>query len=111
LLLGLQGTAKLDAKWNMLTALDHYVAKIGVTYNSVVLRKAFRSLIFEDVRRCQWEKLTSTTFQTIFDRCAEVNDDPVDFKHFLHISCSQQMMRLVKSASLKAKENSSFQTH
>lgn len=90
---------------NMLSALDQ-AADGGVKYNSVVLRKAFKSLIFEDVKLCNWESLASTTFETIHQRCSVPTDDPVDFHNFLHVCCSQQLMRLGKNTGVKSKETS-----
>lgn len=105
LLQGLLGQVTMDPNKSLLEVLDSHAAEFGLTYNGNVIRKALRSLVFEDVKLSQYDQMVHQTLTTLRERfeageenASETADDffSLTMSHVLHKLAKQILNKRVK---------------
>lgn len=102
----------LDADNTLLNYVDNMSSSHGVQVSSSVLKKALKSLVYEDLKLCQFDNMVTHTLTTIRSRFLKDASDEEEVEHandadeFFALTLAQVAQKLAKSihAKLRAKE-------
>lgn len=98
----MQGSAQVDTTTSLIAMIDDAADQHGSQFNHVVIRKALKHLVNQDVQLADWDRLTTSTKNTIDSRF-QVGPDNVTGDAFYKILMTQTFQKLIKLASSKFK--------
>lgn len=78
--------------------------RADIDFNNNVLRKALKALMFDDFKMSDYQRMTSTTLDTIKDRYVAGDDSEAEGGNamgFFSLTCCQVLLKLVKNISGK----------
>ena len=110
---GLLGQVTLDSDQTLLGFLDAASSDHGMSFNSSVIRRALKQLMYDDLKLCEFTAMTTTTYTIIKDRFIQDVEEPdVTSDTFYMMTCAQVLGKLVKSlqSKVRSKEILSLKT-
>ncbi|CAK9007265.1 unnamed protein product [Durusdinium trenchii] len=90
-----QGSAQVDTTTSLIAMIDDAADQHGSQFNHVVIRKALKHLVNQDVQLADWDRLTTSTKNTIDSRF-QVGPDNVTGDAFYKILMTQTFQKLIK---------------
>lgn len=86
--------------------VDEATNLCSCNFNNVVIRKALKSLVTQDVHLRNWKGLTKDTLEIIESRFLPDGDDGVSSMDFFIILVTQNFSKLIRAATskMRAKE-------
>ena len=104
---GMTGQLSVDSDKTLLGLMDDAENDFGASFNNSVIKRALKALVHDDLKLCNFERLATTTLETI--RVRFVADDKSDDDDvncavtFFSGLCAQVLTKLIKSALPKFK--------
>ena len=95
---GLLGQVSVENESTLLSTLDNAGSQLGMTFSGSVVRRALKTLVFEDVKVTDFTRMMSVTYKTIVSRFVvdeENKNETAD--QFFVITIGQILQKLVKS--------------
>ena len=92
---------------SILSVCDDTCSPANVSINSAIMRRALKSLVFEDLKLEQYENMCTKTWPIIAARFVTDDHDDGSAEQFFILTVGQVMMKLVKATlpKLKTKDN------
>eukprot|EP00438_Fugacium_kawagutii_P005717 Skav230908 [mRNA] locus=scaffold2979:49241:50754:+ [translate_table: standard] len=96
----LAGQVSLDADKVLLNCLDEASSKYNMHFNSSVIRRALKIMVYEDLKLCAFTQMATTTYETIASRFTSESDE-LSCEDFFSMTCGQVLQKLAKTAQSK----------
>ena len=88
----------MDSTTSLLTMIKECQ---DVKVNFVIMRRALKNLVNQDVKLVNWNNLLTETLKTVRENWT--HSDEMDSSGFFYLCLSQSMQKMVKTATLKVK--------
>jgi hypothetical protein len=97
----------LEADTTLLTVLDDAAKKHNMDFNSAVVRKALKNIMYDDLKVCNFNAMVGSTLEIINSRFVPDEGEAITSEEFYSMTCGQVLQKLSKTAQSKIrnKEN------
>lgn len=101
----MHGQVALESDKTMLSLLDAGASEYNLGWNSSILKRALKSLIYEDLKLCNFERMVTTSLEVFESRFKpeDETDDKDNASEFYSMTLGQVTQKLVKSAGSKVR--------